>query len=402
MKLQPFPRVAGLPPHRQWVMLGAVAAAGAALFIGAPLAGHLFAARAATAPVAPPPGTFQATDEQWATLGLQQVGRSMLQPGLETDGKIATDDERTTPVFSPFSGKVTRVFAKAGDRVKAGQPLFEVLATELAQGAGDLASASAQVKLAEANETRLHALYDTAGGALKDWRQSQADLATAKANLAAARGKLKAMGEDEAQIAKLQASGDAEAVVTAPIDGVVTQRAVSPGQTIASVTSGGAAPAMTVSDLNTVWLVANVREADSEAVRLGAPLQVRVLALPGKTFKGTVDYVAPGIDPATRRLTVRAAILNPGGDLEPEMFARFAVATGPEQSAVLAPEQAVIFEEDTARVWVARPSDKSLTLRQVTTGQIADGEVQVVAGLSPGEWIVTSGSLFIDRASRPD
>ena len=383
-------------------MLGAVAVAGVALFLGVPLAGHLFAAKAAPAPAAPPAGTFQATDEQWATLSLQQVGQSMLQPSLETDGKIATDDERTTPVFSPFSGRVTKVFVKAGDRVKAGQPLFAVQATELAQGAGDLASAAAQVKLAEANEARLHALYDTAGGALKDWRQSQADLATARSNLTVARGKLKAMGEDEGEIAKLESSGGAEAVVSAPIDGVVTQRAVSPGQTIASVTSGATAPAMTVSDLNKVWLVADVREADSGAVRLRAPLQVRVLALPGKVFKATVDYVAPGIDPATRRLTVRASVDNPDGALKPEMFARFAVGVGPQQSAVLAPEQAVIFEEDTARVWVAQPRTKTLALRQVTTGQIADGQVQVLAGLSPGEWIVTSGSLFIDRASRPD
>ena len=405
-RFTPFPTPSGLPAGRQWLILAALAVAGVVLFVGAPLAGRLLAAPAAPVQQAPPPGTFQATDEQWATLGLQQVGRVTVQEGIETDGKIAADDDLTTQVFSPYSGRVTQIFVKAGDTVRAGQPLFAVQAAEIAQGRSDLAAAAAQAALAEANEARQHAMYDTAGGSLKDWRQSQADLAAARAALAAAQGKLKALGRTDAEIAAMAkaapGSSGAAATVNAPIAGVVTQRLIGVGQNVGSLAAGGSGAAMVVSDLRKVWLVADVREADSGGVHKGLPLRVQVLALPGRTFTANVDYVAPAIDPATRRLTVRAALDNPDGLIKPEMFATFSVTVGPAQSGVAVPEAAVIFEGDEARVWVARPQGQSLELRRIQAGQTQDGQVQVLSGLSPGEWVVTSGSLFIDRASRPD
>lgn len=392
----------GLPLRRQWILLTAAAAIVLAVFLGAPLAGRLFAPKPAPEPPPAPAGTFRATDEQWASLGLQQVRTVELQPHLDTDGQIAADDDHTTQVFSPYSGRVTRIFVKAGDRVKAGQPLFAVQASELGQGRSDLEAAEAQAKLAEANEARLHAVYQSAGGPLKDWQQSQTDLAVARAALRAVRDRLKAMGRTDAEIAAMDQAGGDMGAVASPIDGVVTQRLIGVGQTIGSVTNGGSNPAMVVSDLSKVWLTANVREADSARVRPGAPLQVAVLALPGRVFTARVDYVAPAIDPATHRLTVRAVVDNPGGLLKPQMFASFGLATGPARQAVAAPEQAVIFEGDTARVWVARPASKILELRQIQAGSVSDGQVEVLSGLAPGEWIVTSGSLFIDRAAKPD
>jgi cobalt-zinc-cadmium efflux system membrane fusion protein len=393
---QPGPE--GLPIKRQWAILGGVILIGLVLVVGGPL----LARKPASEPPPAPAGTYRATDEQWAGLGFQQVGLAQVQPHLDTDGQIATDDDLTTQVFSPYSGRVTQILVKAGDRVKAGQPLFRVQSAELAQGRGDLAAAEAQTKLAEANEARMHALYQTAGGALKDWRQSQADLAVAQATLQAVRDRLKVMGRTDAEIVATDRAGGQVGAVASPISGVVTQRLIGVGQTLGSVTNGGANPAMVVSDLSRVWLTANVREADSARVRLGEPLRVAVPALPGRVFTAKVDYVAPAIDPATHRLAVRAVVDNPDGLLKPQMFASFDLATGPGRSAVTAPEQAVIFEGDTARVWVARPADKTLELRQIKAGQVSDGQVEVLSGLNPGEWIVTSGSLFIDRAAKPD
>jgi cobalt-zinc-cadmium efflux system membrane fusion protein len=98
---------------------------------------------------------------------------------------------------------------------------------------------------------------------------------------------------------------------------------------------------------------------------------------------------------------VRGEIANPDGLLKPEMFATFGLITGPESTAVGVPEQAVIYEADTARVWVAGPR-RTLALRQIKAGETRDGMVQVLSGLAPGERVVTSGSLFIDRASQGD
>jgi len=125
-----------------------------------------------------------------------------------------------------------------------------------------------------------------------------------------------------------------------------------------------------------------------------------VTALPGQTFSGRLDFVAPSVDPATRRVAVRATVANPGERLKPEMFADFNVTTGASRNSVAVPTDAVIYEGDAARVWVARAADRSVALRQVTTGRTAGGEVEILSGLRPGELVVTSGSLFIDRAVR--
>jgi cobalt-zinc-cadmium efflux system membrane fusion protein len=385
------------------MILAAVAAGGALLFGVLPMVGRLLTPHAEPPSQPSPPGTFRATDQQWATLKFVQAQAGDFQVRLQTDGKIATDDDVTTQVFSPYSGRVTRILVKAGDRVKAGQPLFEVQAAEIAQDRSDLAVASAQARLAAANEARMHALYESAGGALKDWQQSQSDLAAAQAALQAARSRLKILGKNDADIAALEHAGanaGGATMVTAPISGVATQRLIGVGQTIASVTNGGANPAFVISDLSKVWLTADVREADSARVHLGQTLQVRTLALPGRVFSARVDYVAPTIDPTTRRLTVRAVLANPDGALKPEMFASFALAAGPSQKAVTVPQDAVIFEGDTARVWVADPRSRSLELRQIDAGVTEDGRVQVIGGLSPGDWVVTSGALFIDRAAK--
>jgi cobalt-zinc-cadmium efflux system membrane fusion protein len=145
--------------------------------------------------------------------------------------------------------------------------------------------------------------------------------------------------------------------------------------------------------------VGDVREADAPLARVGELADVRVGALPGRVFRAKVAFVSPVVDPTTHRVTVRASVPNPGGELLPDMYATFDLITGPMQQAVGVPTEAVIYEGDTARVWVARP-DRILGLRTIRTGQTHDGMIEVLSGLRPGETVVTSGSLFIDRASK--
>jgi len=395
-----------MPVRRQAIVLSAVTAAVIAVLFGLPALGQLFAAKPPPPPAAPPAGTFRVTREQWDALRTIQVHSTSFRPGVETEGKIATNDDRTTQVYSPYSGRVTRVFAKVGDVVRAGQPLFAIDGAEFVQGQNDLAAAHAQLTLTRAAEARQHALYDVNGAALKDWQQSQTDLANAETALAAVRNRLRILGQSDAQIAALESRPlsrgiSAETIVASPISGVVVQRAVGVGQNLGSVTNGGTTAAFVVSDLSTVWLVGNVREVDSTQARLGQPIEVRVAALPGRVFAAKVDFVSPTVDPVSRRVTVRAVIANPDGMLKPEMFASFSLVTGGETSAVGVPEEAVIYEADTARVWVAR-SGGLLELRNIQTGETQNGLVEVTSGLSPSDRVVTGGALFIDRASKSD
>ena len=356
--------------------------------------------------------TFRAKPEQLASFGFEPVKLADFRSERSTDGRIAVNGDRATPVFSPYSGRVTRVFAKVGERVGAHEKLLAVDASEFVQGQSDLLgatnaleSARAQLGLAQANERRKHALYDAKGGSLQDWQQSQADVTvaastvrSADAALAAVRNRLRIQGRTDAEISSLEKprAMTATAFVVSPISGTVMDRQVGPGQFIQS---GAATPVFTIADLSTVWLVGNMREIDAPSISVGQPVTVSVLALPGRVFQATIDYVAPSVDPATRRVAVRAQIANPGGVLKPEMFATFSVATGRESASPAVRESAVIHEGDTSRVWVVGSGDE-ITLRPIQTGRNGNGLVEVVDGLAPGERVVTHGALFVDAAAR--
>jgi cobalt-zinc-cadmium efflux system membrane fusion protein len=365
-------------------------------------------------PVAAAPGIFRPTASQLATLKIAPIALVSFRAERVTDGKIALNGDRTTPVFSPYSGRVTRVLGNPGDHVARGQPLLIVEATEFVQGQSDLVSAAnavntarAQLALAHSNERRKHDLFDAKGGSLQDWQQSQSDLVAAENNLrsteatlALTRNRLRIQGKSDSEIARLESPERMEpaASVVAPIAGTITDRQVGLGQYVQAAASN---PVYLIGDLSTVWLIANVREADAPLVRRGQPVEVRVLALPDRIFKAKITYVAPALDPNSRRLTVRAEVENPDSMLKPEMFASFSIATGTESDAPGVPDSAVVYEGDTARVWVLN-GDGTLALRSIRVGRSGRGMVEAVSGLNAGEKVVTSGTLFIDRAGRGD
>jgi membrane fusion protein, heavy metal efflux system len=366
-----------------------------------------------------PPGTFRPTQQQWRSLKLEPVTVRPFRPEQVTEGTIAVDDDLTTPVFSHYSGRVTKVIAMLGDVVEPGAPLFVIHASEFVQAQNDLITALAnlqssrsQLKMAQTTEKRTHELYLVQGGALKDWQQAQTDLITAqntvRANeiaLHAVRNRLRILGKNDEEIASLEAQPtqklDSVSTVTAPVRGTITQRQIGVGQYINSEAAGATNPVYTISDLSTVYLIANVREMDAPLMHVGLPLEVRVLAYPGRVFKGKVSYVAPSIDPNTHRLPVRADVENPEGALKPGMFANFSIIIGEAATAPAVPQEAIVYEGEQARVWVAGEGD-TLALREIRTGSTSDGVVEVRSGLSAGEKVVTSGTVFIDRAARAD
>jgi cobalt-zinc-cadmium efflux system membrane fusion protein len=346
-----------------------------------------------------PPGTFRATAQQLKSLTVEPVGLHGFVSEELTEGKIAVNGDRATPVFSPYSGRVIRVIAGLGDRLKAGAPLAAVEAWEFVQAQNDLATTASQAKIARINETRKHGLYDAKGGSLQDWQQAQADLTAAETALNSVRNRFKILGKSDAEITALEASHsmNATATIAAPISGVVVDRQVGPGQFLQA---GSGTPVFTIADPSSVWLLANVREADSGLVHLGQSVDVHVLAYPKRVFKARVSYIAALVDPVTHRLPVRAEIGNLDGALKPEMFANFRILTSDPADSPAVPESAVVYEGDLAHVWVL--SDGGLlAYRDIRTGRNNDGLIEVLDGLEPGEQIVTKGGLFIDQVAVP-
>jgi membrane fusion protein, heavy metal efflux system len=359
--------------------------------------------------------TFKPTTAEWASLEVYTIEQRGFRSEVVTEGKIGINEDSSTPVFSPYSGIVKRLAVKPGDVIKSGQLLFSIEATDMVQAQNDFITANAtldtvksQLNLAEITEKRQRALFEAKATPMKDWQQSQADLVTAQSNVRAAEIALEAVGnrlrilrKTEEEIAEFQKTGkiNPDTPIYAPIGGTIVQRKVGPGQFI---TSGASDPAgnaaFVVGDLSKVWLIINVRESDTDLVHLGQMIEFRVLSSRERAFSGSVDYIAEAIDPSTRRLSVRATVDNPERLLKPEMFARVTIFTSGEAQSPAVPREAIIYEGDRARVWVAT-ADNSLELRQISTGLINGNLVEIVQGVRPGEKVITKGALFIDRVA---
>jgi cobalt-zinc-cadmium efflux system membrane fusion protein len=357
---------------------------------------------------------FVPTAAQWASLGMEPVKAMTFRSEHITEGKISINEDRATPIFPPYAGRVTRLMAKPGDMVQRGQPLFYIEAADMVQAQNDFLTAVAginraksRVTITEIIEKQNRTLYEGKAGALRDFQTATADLAQARADLRsaeslleAARNRLAILGKTDAEIAAFQEQGkiSSETPIYAPLSGTVVQRKIGPGQYVSYTSTGIVDPVFTIGDLSTVWLVAFVRESEAPKVRLGQQLDFTVLAYPKTTFKANIDHVSASLDPNIRRLMVRATIDNSKGQFKPEMFTSVTIYTDEGDSSLGVPRDAVIYEADNARVWVAR-NDKTIEVRQIKTGITHGNLVQVVQGLQPGEIVVTKGSLFVDQAA---
>jgi membrane fusion protein, heavy metal efflux system len=355
---------------------------------------------------------YTPTAAEWATLTFQPVTEHTFRSELVTEGKIGIDEDRSTPVYSPYTGRVTRLLVRPGETVTKGQALFVIEAADTVQAQNDyvaamtgLNKAQSALDLAQIQETRAKDLSDGKAIPLKDYQQAQAtlvqaqnDARSAQTLLEAAQNKLHILGFGDDAITTLQQRGrlNPETTVFAPIAGTIVQRKAGPGQ---YVSTGASDPVYVIGDLSTVWLIAFVRESDADNVAVGQDVSFSVMALPGKVLTARINYVAAAIDPTSRRLLVRATIDNTDSRLKPEMFANVTLYSTGDHAGVGVPKQALIYEGDKVRVWVARADDKSIELRQIKPGLINGDLVEVAGNLKPGEQIVTKGSLFIDRAA---
>jgi cobalt-zinc-cadmium efflux system membrane fusion protein len=348
---------------------------------------------------------------EWASLTVEPVSERVFRAEHVTEGKVAVDEDISTPIFSPFSGRVTKLLVKPSDTVERGQLLFVVEAADTVQGLNDfvaalsaLNSARSKLNLTQIIEKRQDDLYAGKAVPLKDWQQAQNDLVTAQNDmrsaetaLEAVRNRLRILGRTNEQITNFEQTRQisADTPIYSPLAGTVVQRKVGPGQFI---NSGASDPVFVIGNLSTVWLMAFVRESEAADVSVGQEISFSLLALPGSQFNTRIDYVAAAIDPTTRRLLVRATIDNKDGQFKPEMFANVTIYSGGDRPGVGVPKQALIYEGQHVRLWVAH-DDNSIELREVETGLTNGDLVEVRGNLKAGEKVITRGSLFIDRAA---
>ena len=240
--------------------------------------------------------------------------------------------------------------------------------------------------LAEKSNERVHKLQAEGAVADKEVAQVEGDLRKAKSDYGRATTQLKALGLSPSDPA-------VNAALRAQIGGVVVERNVLLGQ---EVRADQANALLTVSSLDSVWVLADAYEQDLGLVAEGDIVSIEVPAYPGEKFAGKVTHVGDVVDSVTRTVKIRCAAANPGHRLKPEMYAKVEVRDDGRRKVILIPSKAVMTDGDKSLVIVATEGNVFRS-RRVDVGPETDGQVRILSGLVPGEKIVTDGAIFMKR-----
>lgn len=347
----------------------------------------------ATASASASPQLFTIPEDQMSHVQVVTVQPTRLTRTLRLTGAVAYNAFKTTPVITQVGGPVSRILVVPGQNVKVGQPMLEVSSPDYSQLLDAYLKAADSYRLADKNYTREQDLYQHHAVAQRDLEQAESDRNQARADLNAADQGMKILGiKNPAELAKNATS--AQIPVLAPISGEVVERLVSPGQ----VVQAGQTQAFTISDLSTVWVLANVYQADLALVRAGDDVVVQNDAYPG-TFHGRISYVSPALDPNTRTLQARIVVDNPGEKLKRDMYCTVTVTAGSINNAIVVPDASILRDENNQPFVYVAVGANQFGRREVEIGQSENGQTEIVKGISVGERVVGDGSLFLQFAN---
>ncbi|MGB5261513.1 MAG: efflux RND transporter periplasmic adaptor subunit [Gammaproteobacteria bacterium] len=286
--------------------------------------------------------------------------RSRLWRGIDTVGYVDYDESMVSHIHLRTEGWIENLAVESeGARVTRGQRLFDLYAPELVN----------------AQQEFIQALKIGNQGLVR-----------------ASRSRLAALGIPDSQISQLEKDRKPGQTIPvyAPQDGVVASLSVREGMFVKP-----ADVIMSLADLSSVWLLAEIFERQADWVKVGQPATVSLSFLPGRTWEGTVEYIYPSLDPKTRTLKARLRFPNPDEALKPNMYANVKIYGGPQEAIVVIPIEALIRTGREERVIIARGGGR-FEARRVRAG-IESGEwVQMLAGVAPGEEVVVSGQFLID------
>jgi cobalt-zinc-cadmium efflux system membrane fusion protein len=336
-------------------------------------------------------------EEELKTIKVEDVGERVFTLTRSAIGNIDFNQDNSLQVFTPYPGRIIRLLAKAGDDVSKGQELYYIDSPDLSTAEGTLIQTAAQLELTTKALNRARELFAAKGAAQKDLEQAISDRKTAEGNHQAARNAVRIFGKTDAEMSQIIATHriDSQMPVLSPMNGRVTTRNAAVGL---YVQPGNTPAPYTVSDVSSMWMLANVREADIPKLRLSQQVDVTVMAYPDRIFIGEIINIGASVDPGTHRIQVRSEVADPKHELRAQMFATFVIQTGDAVKSPAVPEGGVVREGDgTMTVWVTADGHR-FTRRTIEIGLQQEGFDQVLEGLKPGERVATDGALFMANA----
>jgi cobalt-zinc-cadmium efflux system membrane fusion protein len=376
--------------------------------------------RSRTSSVVNAPTPVQAqTSTADKTIETEIVSAAPFAGVVTATGKILAAEDRTAVIGPVNEGRIVKLYAGQGTRVRKGQKLAELESADIDQAEADYLkaladsenakrSAAAEIKLAQQTYDRTKALYEKTVVPGKNLQSAEHDLEVAKANaenniastnvsLTAARRHLLILGLTDATIDSLGKKPGLAATfsLNSPIDGVVVERNATIGATV-----GTDANVFKIIDISRVWIDANVFEKDLPRVRVGQQVKVTTTAFPGTTFSGRVIFVNSVVDPDSRTVKVRTEVPNPDGRLKPDMFANVEIITDVAGNAISVPQSAVL--EDGGKSFVFVAENDAYKKLQVQTGIKTGDRVEIVDGLKSGDKVVIKGNYLLLQQSKPE
>lgn len=353
------------------------------------------------------------------TIETEIVTPQSISGSINATGKILVPEDRTAVIGPVNAGRIVRLYAGQGSRVRKGQKLADLESADIDQAESDYLkaladaenarrTAAAEIKLAQETYDRTKVLYEKTIVPGKNLQSAEHDLEVAKAAgessiagtkaaLNAARRKLLVLGMSNAAIEALNTKSDLSSVfsLNSPIEGIVIERNATLG---ASVDTSAAL--FKIIDISRVWIDANVFEKDLERVRNGQEVRLTVPAFPEAKFSGRVIFVSSVVEPESRTVKVRTEVTNIGDRLKPDMFANVEIVTDLNRSAISIPQSAVLDDGGKSVVFVA--DGNSYKKKIVTAGIKGNDRVEILDGLSAGDKVVVKGNYLLLQQSKAE
>lgn len=333
---------------------------------------------------------FERGAPQLSALRAEAVKSEPMPTADPVNGRFVYDENATSRVSSPLTGRVIGLSAGVGDSVSRGQPLLEIDSPELATAEAELAKAASDEQRKKLAVERARQLHEHEVIARKELEFAEADYQQAQADAR----------RTAARLRNLQASGhqNGKFVLRAPIAGTVVERHANPGQEIRPDLE---APLFLISDVSRLWILVDLPEHSLANVHVGQTVGVETDAFPEQRFTATVERIGVAVDPVTRRVQVRCAVKNTDGKLKPEMFARVSFLADGERKGIRVRNSALVTEGIYVYVFVEKQPG---TFEKRKVGLALRGMDQsfVESGLAEGERVVVEGALLLNSEAAAD
>ena len=340
--------------------------------------------------------TLAPEEAQRAGLKIETVGEgiSTQANGQQTTGVVQANAYRETPVMSLVGGIVRSVEPELGQSVSKGQTIAVVSSNDLADAQSKYLAAVAELEEHHKHHARAEKLVEIGAASREELELAASKLKAAESDVANLRQRLLLLGLSSQRVNALRFTSQvsSELSLPAPASGTVTSRTVNSGEVIEANKE-----LLRITDLSSVWVVAQVYEKDLGKVHVGSGASITTDAYPGRVFRGQLSYVDPKVDVQTRTVQARIELANPGQQLKIGMYMNvgFDALRGAEPAVSTVPLTAVQNIGNQQVVFVAMRDPNVFAMRPVHLGAESNGYYPVLEGLSAGDRVVTEGSFML-------